>query len=74
MGVIRIRNNDRRNRAVLSIFTCRRVQVCGWEVIDYVSEASESCAFSCADGLFAEAALPKRLELSAIANVRVFGD
>ena len=42
--VIRIRNNDRRSCAVLSIFTRERVQVCGWEVIVYVSVARKSCA------------------------------
>jgi hypothetical protein len=40
--VIRIRNNDRRSCAVLSIFACERVQVCGWEVIVYVSVACKS--------------------------------
>jgi hypothetical protein len=40
--VIRIRNNDWRSRAVLSIFTRERVQVSGWEVIVYVSVAWKS--------------------------------
>ena len=42
--VISIRNNDWRSRAVLSIFTRERVQVCGREVIVYVSIAWKSCA------------------------------
>lgn len=42
--VIRIRNNDRRRCAVLSIFTRERVQVCGWKTIVYVSVAWKSCA------------------------------